>query len=90
VFTPYEFSKPLAIPAASHAKGFRSRTQRKQAGFSQQKLAEKGDWFTVLIRRIETLAQYPSVDLYLFVNGLMLVNGERLISPPPESILALV
>jgi transcriptional regulator with XRE-family HTH domain len=38
------------------------RAARKEAGFSQEKLAEKADLSTVLISRIERGIQSPSVD----------------------------
>jgi transcriptional regulator with XRE-family HTH domain len=38
------------------------RTKRKQAGFSQEKLAEKADLSTVFISRIERGIESPSVD----------------------------
>ena len=38
------------------------RTKRKQAGFSQEKLAEKADLSTVFISRIERGKESPSVD----------------------------
>jgi transcriptional regulator with XRE-family HTH domain len=38
------------------------RTKRKEAGFSQEKLAEKADLSTVFISRIERGIESPSVD----------------------------
>ncbi len=38
------------------------RAARKEAGFSQEKLAEKADLSTVFISRIERRAESPSVD----------------------------
>jgi transcriptional regulator with XRE-family HTH domain len=38
------------------------RAKRKQAGFSQEKLAEKADLSTVFISRIERGVESPSVD----------------------------
>lgn len=38
------------------------RSKRKEAGFSQEKLAEKADLSTVFISRIERGVESPSVD----------------------------
>jgi len=38
------------------------RAARKEAGFSQEKLAEKADLSTVFISRIERGVESPSVD----------------------------
>jgi len=38
------------------------RANRKEAGFSQEKLAEKSDLSTVFISRIERGIESPSVD----------------------------
>lgn len=38
------------------------RAKRKEAGFSQEKLAEKADLSTVFISRIERGVESPSVD----------------------------
>jgi transcriptional regulator with XRE-family HTH domain len=38
------------------------RNARKEAGFSQEKLAEKADLSTVFISRIERGVESPSVD----------------------------
>lgn len=38
------------------------RTKRKDAGFSQEKLAEKADLSAVFISRIERGVESPSVD----------------------------
>ncbi len=38
------------------------RATRKEAGFSQEKLAEKADLSTVFISRIERGVESPSVD----------------------------
>lgn len=38
------------------------RGKRKEAGFSQEKLAEKADLSTVFISRIERGVESPSVD----------------------------
>ena len=38
------------------------RAKRKEAGFSQEKLAEKADLSTVFISRIERGKESPSVD----------------------------
>jgi transcriptional regulator with XRE-family HTH domain len=38
------------------------RAKRKQAGFSQEKLAEEADLSTVFISRIERGIESPSVD----------------------------
>jgi transcriptional regulator with XRE-family HTH domain len=38
------------------------RAKRKQAGFSQEKLAEKADLSTVFISRVERGVESPSVD----------------------------
>jgi transcriptional regulator with XRE-family HTH domain len=38
------------------------RVKRKQAGFSQEKLAERADLSTVFISRVERGRESPSVD----------------------------
>ncbi|MBI1176396.1 helix-turn-helix domain-containing protein [bacterium] len=38
------------------------RTERKKAGFSQEKLAERSDLSTVFISRVERGKESPSVD----------------------------
>ena len=38
------------------------RARRKQAGFSQEKLAERADLSTVFISRVERGKESPSVD----------------------------
>jgi transcriptional regulator with XRE-family HTH domain len=57
------------------------RTARKEAGFSQEKLAEKADLSTVFISRIERGVESPSVDNLLKIAKALgvrvrdLVNG---------------
>jgi len=38
------------------------RARRKEAGYSQEKLAEKADLSTVFISRVERAKESPSVD----------------------------
>jgi len=57
------------------------RTARKEAGFSQEQLAEKADLSTVFISRIERGVESPSVDNLLKIAKALgvrvrdLVNG---------------
>lgn len=52
----------LAIPKHRRLLGEAVRTKRKEAGFSQEKLAEKADLSTVFISRIERGIESPTVD----------------------------
>jgi transcriptional regulator with XRE-family HTH domain len=51
-----------AIPKHRRLLGEAVRAKRKEAGFSQEKLAEKSDLSTVFISRIERAVESPSVD----------------------------
>jgi transcriptional regulator with XRE-family HTH domain len=52
----------LAIQKNRHLLGEAVRTKRHDAGFSQEKLAEKSDLSTVFISRIERGKESPTVD----------------------------
>ena len=52
----------LAIPKHRRLLGEAVRAKRKEAGFSQEKLAEKADLSTVFISRVERGKESPSVD----------------------------
>jgi transcriptional regulator with XRE-family HTH domain len=51
-----------AIPKHRRLLGEAVRSKRKEAEFSQEKLAEKADLSTVFISRIERGIESPSVD----------------------------
>jgi len=51
-----------AIPKHRRLLGEAVRAARKEAGFSQEKLAEKADLSAVFISRIERRVESPSVD----------------------------
>ena len=52
----------LAVPKHRRFLGESVRSERKKAGLSQEKLAEKADLSTVFISRIERGVESPSVD----------------------------
>ena len=52
----------LAIQKHRRLLGEAIRAARKEAGFSQEKLAEKADLSTVFISRIERGKESPTVD----------------------------
>ena len=52
----------LAIPKHRRLLGEAIRAARKEAGFSQEKLAEKADLSRVFISRVERGKESPSVD----------------------------
>ena len=52
----------LAMPRHRRLLGDAVRAKRKEAGFSQEKLAEKADLSTVFFSRIERGVESPSVD----------------------------
>jgi len=52
----------MPIPKHRRLLGEAIRSERKEAGFSQEKLAEKADLSTVFISRIERGVESPSVD----------------------------
>lgn len=52
----------LTIPKHRRLLGEAVRAKRKEAGISQEKLAEKADLSTVFISRIERGIESPSVD----------------------------
>jgi transcriptional regulator with XRE-family HTH domain len=58
-----------AIPAA-----------RKEAGFSQEKLAEKADLSTLFISRVETGKESPSVDNPVKVARALVVRVRDLVN----------
>jgi len=52
----------LAIKKHRRLLGETVRVKRKEAGFSQEKLAERADLSTVFISRIERGVESPSLD----------------------------
>ena len=52
----------LAIPKHRRLLGEAVRAKRKEAGFSQEKLAEKADLSSVFISRVERGKESPSLD----------------------------
>jgi len=52
----------FAIPKHRRLLGETVRAKRKEAGFSQEKLAEKADLSTVFISRIERGRESPTMD----------------------------
>ena len=79
----FVFSKSVMSAIQKHRRllGEAVRTARKEAGFSQEKLAEKADLSTVFISRIERGVESPSVDNLLKIAKALgvrvrdLVNG---------------
>jgi transcriptional regulator with XRE-family HTH domain len=60
----FVFSELVMSAIQKHRRllGEAVRATRKEAGFSQEKLAEKADLSTVFISRIERGVESPSVD----------------------------
>jgi transcriptional regulator with XRE-family HTH domain len=56
------------------------RDARKEAGFSQEKLAEKADLSTVFISRIERGVESPSVDNMLKIAKALRVRVSDLVA----------
>jgi transcriptional regulator with XRE-family HTH domain len=58
------FSEVVMSATQKHRRllGEAIRATRKEAGFSQEKLAEKADLSTVFISRVERGVESPSVD----------------------------
>jgi transcriptional regulator with XRE-family HTH domain len=56
------------------------RDTRKEAGFSQEKLAEKADLSTVFISRIERGVESPSVDNLLKIAKALSVRVSDLVA----------
>ena len=52
----------LATSKHRHLLGEAIRARRREAGFSQEKLAEKADLSTVFISRVECGKESPSID----------------------------
>lgn len=52
----------MPIPKHRRLLGEAVRAKRKEAGLSQEKLAEKADLSTVFISRVERGRESPSVD----------------------------
>lgn len=61
---PFVFSKPVmsAVQKYRRLLGEAVRAKRKEAEFSQEKLAEKAGLSTVFISRIERGVESPTVD----------------------------
>jgi transcriptional regulator with XRE-family HTH domain len=55
------------------------RSKRKQAGMSQEKLAEKGDLSTVFISRVERGKESPTVDSLAKIAGALKVRVRELV-----------
>jgi transcriptional regulator with XRE-family HTH domain len=54
------------------------RAKRKEAGFSQEKLAEKADLSTVFISRVERGVESPSVDNLVKIAKALVVRVREL------------
>jgi transcriptional regulator with XRE-family HTH domain len=56
------------------------RAQRKRAGLSQEKLAERSDLSTVFISRVERAKESPTVDSLVKIATALRVPVRRLVS----------
>jgi len=63
-----------------HLLGEAVRTRRKEAGFSQEKLAEKAGLSTVFISRVERGKESPSVDSVVKIARALGVRVHELVS----------
>ena len=71
------------MPAGSKHRlllGEAVRSRRKQAGLSQEKLAEKSELSTVFISRVERGRESPSVDSLVKIAGALKVRVRDLVS----------
>lgn len=69
-----------AIPKHRRLLGEAVRTARKEAGLSQEKLAEKADLSTVFISRIERGRESPSVDNLVKIAKALSIRVRNLVS----------
>jgi transcriptional regulator with XRE-family HTH domain len=70
----------FAIPKHRRLLGETVRAKRKEAGFSQEKLAEKADLSTVFISRIERGKESPTVDNLVKVARALGVRVRKLVA----------
>jgi len=70
----------LAVPKHRRLLGEAIRAARKEAGFSQEKLAEKADLSTVFISRIERGKESPTVDNLVKVARALGVRVRKLVA----------
>jgi transcriptional regulator with XRE-family HTH domain len=70
----------LAIQKHRRLLGEAIRAARKEAGFSQEKLAEKADLSTVFISRIERGKESPTVDNLVKVARALGVRVRKLVA----------
>ena len=70
----------LAIQKHRRLLGEAIRAARKEAGFSQEKLAEKADLSTVFISRIERGKESPTLDNLVKVARALGIRVRRLVS----------
>ena len=69
-----------SIPKHRRLLGEAVRANRKEAGFSQEKLAEKADLSTVFISRVERGVESPTVDNLLKIAKALRVRVRDLVS----------
>lgn len=69
-----------ATPKHRRLLGEAVRAKRKEAGFSQEKLAEKADLSTVFISRVERGVESPSLDNLVKVAKALGVRVRDLVS----------
>ena len=69
-----------AIPKHRRLLGEAVRAKRKEAGVSQEKLAEKADLSAVFISRIERGIESPSVDNVLKIARALCVKVRDLVA----------
>ena len=70
----------LSIQKHRRLLGEAIRATRKEAGFSQEKLAEKADLSTVFISRVERGKESPSVDNLVKIARALGVRVRKLVS----------
>jgi transcriptional regulator with XRE-family HTH domain len=70
----------LSIQKHRRLLGEAIRAARKEAGFSQEKLAEKADLSTVFISRVERGKESPSVDNLVKIARALGVRVRKLVA----------
>lgn len=70
----------VSIPKHRRLLGEAVRAERKEAGLSQEKLAEKADLSTVFISRVERGTESPSVDNLVRIAKALGVRARDLMS----------
>ena len=70
----------LVIQKHRRLLGEAIRAARKEAGFSQEKLAEKADLSTVFISRVERGKESPTVDNLVKIAKALGMRVRRLVS----------